>query len=156
MSISSISPASSLYSASASPSAAEQRRSEFKQLAQDLQSGDLSGAQSTYKLLAENYGTQQSNRNSPAAQAFQALGQALQSGNLSDAQQAFANLQQAVGSNSASTPQASVQGTHRGHHGHHHRTESDQDSSSSTTSTTSPTTNATTTPVSENTVNLLA
>jgi hypothetical protein len=153
MSISSISPAFSLAGATATSSPAQQRRSDFRQLAQDLQSGNLSGAQSTYQQLTQNAGPQPADNNSPAAQAFQALGQQLQSGNLQGAQQAFANFQQAVSSNPSSAPQPPTEGTHRGHHGHHHE---DQDTTTSTTPPATTTATGTTTPVSGGTINLTA
>lgn len=94
----------------------QQIRTEFQQLGQDLQSGNLQGAQRDFTNLQQNLQqissqqvgghhrhhhrtessesssspTQQSN---PIVQAFSALAQDLQAGNLSGAQSAFATLQ---------------------------------------------------------------
>jgi outer membrane protein assembly factor BamD (BamD/ComL family) len=75
----------------------------FKQLAESLQNGDLSGAQAAYQALQQNApagANSSANSNSP----FAALGAALQSGNLQDAQTAFSQMQAA----------------HKGGHHHHH------------------------------------
>jgi outer membrane protein assembly factor BamD (BamD/ComL family) len=85
----------------------QQFRKEFQQFGQDLQSGNLSAAQSDF-LTLQQLGPQS---NSPIAQAFNQLAQDLQSGNISGAQQDFANIQQAF-QNQASQS--------RGHHHHHH------------------------------------
>ena len=83
----------------------QQRRSDFQQLSQALQSGDLAGAQAAFDALS-NLGQNASSsassstansgpfRNSKLAQDFNNLGQELQSGDLAGAQQAFATLQQ--------------------------------------------------------------
>lgn len=78
--------------ASQSASAAwQQRRQDFQQLSQALQSGNLSGAQSAFAALSAGRSSQAaSNPNS----LFSQLGQALQGGNLAAAQQAFAQIQQ--------------------------------------------------------------
>jgi len=64
---------------------------------QDLQSGNLSAAQSDFASL-KNLGAQNSSAtsqsNSPIAQAFKQLAKDLQSGNLSAAQQDFKTIQQ--------------------------------------------------------------
>ena len=75
-----------------------------------LQSGNLSGAQSTFALLQQDAPqlaaqSQNAQTANPRAQAMAALGSALKSGDLSKAQQAFASLQQAM----------------QGGHHHHHR-----------------------------------
>ena len=94
----------------------QQRASDFKTLAQSLQSGDLSGAQSAFASLQQLAGAQSastqasttaSSSTNPIASDFASLGQALGSGDLSSAQQAFAKLQQ------------DMQGVHGGHHHHH-------------------------------------
>lgn len=74
----------------------------FNQLAQDLQSGNLTAAQSDYSNLQQNLqsGGQQlrhmhahmHHMNSGLQQELSQLGQALQSGNLSAAQQAYTTL----------------------------------------------------------------
>jgi outer membrane protein assembly factor BamD (BamD/ComL family) len=114
----------------------QQIQAQFQKLGQDLQSGNLTQAQSDFATLTEelpnggkssstaisaNSATASSNR---VLQAFQALGQDLQSGNLTAAQQDFAAIQQ-----SAQQSQASGQ-SHHGHHDHH----SDDGNSTSPTS----------------------
>jgi len=71
-------------------------QSEFQQLGQDLQSGNLTKAQQDYATLAKNIPSAQQTANSPLAQDLGALAQALQSGNLTTAQQAYATLRQDV------------------------------------------------------------
>ncbi len=114
------------------PSKFQQIKTEFQQLGQDLQSGNLTQAQSDFATLSQNLpGASQSSAttansttgNNTVAQAFAQLGQDLQSGNLQRAQQDFTNLQQDV--QQISSQQVG------GHHGHHyHHTESSQSSSS--------------------------
>lgn len=62
---------------------------QFQQLAQDLQSGNLSAAQSIYSSLAQNAPPAATDPNTPLGQAFQKLGQNLQSGDLAGATQAL-------------------------------------------------------------------
>ncbi len=98
-------------------------RQAFNQLANALQSGDLTAAQSAYNTLASSPMAQ---GNSPFAQAIQQIGQDLQSGDassLADAQKVMSSLQQA-----------------RGHHHHHHGGggEVSGSSNSSTASGTNP------------------
>lgn len=97
---------------------AQQIQQEFQQLGKDLQSGNLSAAQSdftTLQQLAPQSNTSSSTQSTnPLAQAFNQLGQDLQAGNLSAAQQDFANIQQDI-QNQAGR----VQG-----HGHHHHHQS--------------------------------
>jgi outer membrane protein assembly factor BamD (BamD/ComL family) len=105
-----------------------QIRSEFKQLGQDLQAGNLAQAQSDFSTLSQNLSsvlqnnasTTASNAN-PVVQAFAKLGQDLQSGNLQAAQQDFATIQQ-------DTSQSAAQVS--GHHHHHHQVETSSNSSS--------------------------
>ena len=78
-------------------------RQAFNQLANALQSGDLTAAKDAYNTLASSPMAQ---GNSPFAQAIRQIGQDLQSGDasaLADAQKMLSSLQQA-----------------RGHHHHHH------------------------------------
>ena len=94
----------------------QQRRADFQQLAQALQSGDLSGAQQAFAALqqagsssgTQGQGSPPSGQNNPLASDLSTLGQALQSGDLSSAQKAFATLQQ------------DMQGMRQAHHHHHH------------------------------------
>ncbi len=84
----------------------------FQQLGQDLQSGNLSAAQSDFaslqKLQPQNSASA-SQSNNPIAQAFNQLSQDLQSGDLSAAQQDYTTIQQAF-QNQANQSQ-STQGT---------------------------------------------
>jgi outer membrane protein assembly factor BamD (BamD/ComL family) len=118
----------------------QQIKTEFQQLGQDLQSGNLKAAQSDFTTLTQNLsGASQSSAttansatgNTPLAQAFAQLGQDLQSGNLQGAQKDFANVQQDV--QQISSQQV---GGHHGHH--HHHTESSQSSSSSSSQQSDP------------------
>jgi hypothetical protein len=114
-----------------------QQKSEFQQLGQALQSGNLAGAQQAFSALQQNAPqgpSGQSAQGNSSQSPFAALGQALQSGNLSAAQQAFSQLQQAGGH-------------------HHHRHHGSQGSSSST-STSDATAVTTTTDGSSSGVNL--
>ena len=96
MSVSGIS-SSSLFNTSGVQSLFQQFQQTFQQLGQDLQSGNLSAAQSDFATL-QNLGSQNSTAtsqsNSPIAQAFSQLAKDLQSGNLSAAQQDFSTIQQ--------------------------------------------------------------
>lgn len=125
--------AQNTQSAQSTPSKFQQIKTEFQQLGQDLQSGNLTQAQSDFATLSQNFpGAGQSsaatanapNGNGSVAQAFTQLGQDLQSGNLKAAQQDYANLQQDVQQNDGQQV-----GRHHGHH--HHHTESAQSSSPS-------------------------
>ena len=71
--------------------------SEFKQLTEDLRSGDLSKAQADYAELAKNAPAAALNTNTPLGQAFSRLGQTLQSGDASGAKQALAAVTHHVG-----------------------------------------------------------
>lgn len=117
MSISGIS-SSSLFNTQGLQSTVQQFKREFQQLGQDLQSGNLSAAQSDFSTL-QNLLSQNSNAtsqsNSPIAQAFSQLAKDLQSGNLSAAQQDFANIQQDFQNQST---QGQTQPT-QAHHHHH-------------------------------------
>jgi hypothetical protein len=95
-----------------------QVQAKFQQLAQDLQSGNLSGAQTDFATLTQTLSPSKVDSSGPAAQAFSALGQALQSGNLAGAQRDFATLKQDVRQNQS----------HSVHHHHHHNAEAPQNS----------------------------
>jgi hypothetical protein len=80
----------------------EQIKAEFQQLGQDLQSGNLTQAQSDFAALSQNLpgatqsiatNTSTTPGTSTLAQAFNTLAQDLQTRNLSGAQSAFATLQ---------------------------------------------------------------
>jgi outer membrane protein assembly factor BamD (BamD/ComL family) len=99
-------------------------RSEFQQLGQDLQAGNLTQAQQDFTTLSQNLSGVSQNITAATptnnvAQAFSQLGQDLQSGNLQSAQQDFTNLQQDVQQIAGQV----------GHHHHHHHTESSENSS---------------------------
>ena len=87
---------------------AQKIQTEFQQLGQDLQAGNLSQAQSDFSALTQNISWPLQN-DSSVSQAFSALGTALQSGNLAAAQKAYSTLQQ------------DIQQSGMAHH-HHHRT----------------------------------
>jgi outer membrane protein assembly factor BamD (BamD/ComL family) len=128
------------------PSTFQQIKTEFQQLGQDLQSGNVSAAQSDFTTLSKNLSTlfqtpaatttatatATNPSASPLATAFAQLGQDLQSGNLQAAQQDYSTVQQDAQQQSASQQ---VSG-HDGHHRHH--TESSQSSSSSSSQQTNP------------------
>ncbi len=66
-------------------------RGEFQNLGQDLQSGNLSRAQTDFVTLSATVSAQYGT-NSAVSKTLNSVGQALQSGDLSTAQQAFAAL----------------------------------------------------------------
>jgi len=105
----------------------QQFQQEFQQLGQDLQSGNLSQAQSDFATLQQNAPSTSSATSSsnPIVQAFNQLSQNLQAGNLSAAQTDYSNIQQDL-------QQKAAQGA-QGHHHHHHSmpTESSQNSPTS-------------------------
>ena len=75
-------------------------RQQFLQLAQAINSGDLTSAQQAYGQLTQTLGNNSNGSNSrtsndPFSQALAAIGQSLQSGDIQGAQQALASLQQA-------------------------------------------------------------
>jgi len=84
-------------------------RSEFQQLGQDLQAGNVTQAQQDFSTLMQDLPSGLRNISS-LSQALGAEGQALQSGNLTDAQNAFATVQQ------------DMQRIAHHHHHHHHGT----------------------------------
>ena len=105
----------------------QQIGSEFQQLAQDLQAGNLSQAQTDFTTLSQNLPglnqvatTPDTANSNPVAQAFTQLGKDLQSGNLQGAEQDFTALLQDA---QQAAPQ--VEG-----HRHHHHAQSPQSSSS--------------------------
>ncbi len=108
----------------------QQMQKEFQQLGQDLQSGNLSAAQSDFATLqslspqsSTTASSATSESSNPIAQEFAQLSQDLQSGNLSAAQQDFSTIQQDMQS-------ANVSG---GHHHHHRGGSSSQQSAISQT-----------------------
>ena len=89
-----------------------QRQTEFQQLGQDLQSGNIAAAQQDFVNLTKSFSTSAqtpttSSTPTSMAQEFQKLDQDLQSGNLSAAQTDYTQIQR------------DMQQTHAAH-GHHH------------------------------------
>ena len=103
------------YNAQSVQDRMQQFRKDFQQLGQDLQTGNLSGAQADFAAMQKD-GPQSSSTQSsnPVAQTIQQLSTDLQSGNLTGAQRDYTNLQQDF-QNQASPMQ-------RPHH--HHRNHS--------------------------------
>jgi outer membrane protein assembly factor BamD (BamD/ComL family) len=102
----------------------------FQQLGQDLQSGNLSAAQSDFvtltklvpKLAADvssspTASTSSSQSSNPLLQDFQQLSKDLQSGNLSAAQSDYTNIQQAFQHFSPTSGGTEGTGGHHHHHG---------------------------------------
>jgi outer membrane protein assembly factor BamD (BamD/ComL family) len=109
MSVSAISSSSFFdYNAQSVQNNRQQFMQEFQQLGQDLQSGNLSAAQTDFASLQQLGPSANSSAqsNSPVAQAFNQLSQDLQAGNVSGAQQDYATIQQDLQN-------------HAAHHGHH-------------------------------------
>jgi outer membrane protein assembly factor BamD (BamD/ComL family) len=115
------------------PSPFQQIQTDFQQLGQDLQAGNLTGAQQDFATLQQALpsGQSQSQQNtaSPIAQALTALSQALQSGNLQDAQTAFTTLQGDI---------QQQQGSGQVRHHHHHGGNSSQSTASAASQQTNP------------------
>ncbi len=110
--------------AQGNPSKFQQIKTEFQQLGQDLQSGNLAQAQQDYTTLSQNLPASTQSSNNPALQAFTQLGQDLQTGNLQAAQQDYTTVQQDTRQqNAGQVPE---------HHGRHHfQPENSQSSSTS-------------------------
>lgn len=89
----------------------QQVRQEFQQLGQDLESGNLSAAQTDFATLQQlvPQSTSSTQSNNSIAQAFNQLAQDLQSGNLTAAQQEYATIQQDFQNQGSQV-----------HHHHHH------------------------------------
>lgn len=94
----------------------KQFQQDFQQLGQDLQSGNLTAAESDFTTLQQlqspSISASTSQSSNPIAQAFNQLAQDLKSGNLSAAQQDFSTLQQDI--------QNGAQSSQGAHHHHHH------------------------------------
>src|SRR5579862_1040898 len=89
----------------------QQFKQDFAQLGQDLQSGNLTAAQSDMSTLEQlKPQATTSTQNNPVAQAFNQLSQDLQSGNVSAAQQDYTTIQQDI--------QKHVSQVHHDHHRH--------------------------------------
>jgi outer membrane protein assembly factor BamD (BamD/ComL family) len=109
----------------------QQTRSEFLQLGQDLQAGNLAQAQQDFAKLSQDLPATNQNSANSVAQAITQLGKDLQSGNLSAAQQDFTTIRE------DSTQQLNVSPVQI-HHLHHHRVGSSESSSSSSSQQVSP------------------
>jgi soluble cytochrome b562 len=105
----------------------KQIQQEFQQLGQDLQSGNLSAAQTDFatlqQLLPQHNSTSSAQSNSPIAQAFSQLSKDLQAGNLSAAQQDYSTILQDFQNQrpqmqGTQTQWDQMQGARM--HGHHH------------------------------------
>ena len=97
----SISPISNTFNTNQMNSQSFQlQNSQFRQLGQDLTSGNLSAAQSDYAILQQALGqvpsVSSTSSSNPIAQAFQQLSTDLKSGNLSAAKQDYSTIQQDV------------------------------------------------------------
>ena len=103
----------SSYNVQSMQSQMKQFQQEFQQLGTDLQSGNLTTAQSDYAALQPSSSatqTSSSPNTGSIAQAFNQLGTDLQSGNLTAAQQDYSTIQQ----------DAQNQSSQVHHHHHHH------------------------------------
>jgi outer membrane protein assembly factor BamD (BamD/ComL family) len=93
MSVSAISLSNELNQAHSLQNTNQQQRTDFQQLTQALQSGNLSNAQQAFSALtnsAKNSGLQ----SLQLTQDLSKLGSALRSGNLTSARQAYSSIQQ--------------------------------------------------------------
>lgn len=100
-----------------------QFKTEFQQLGQDLQAGNLTQAQKDYATITQDVPglSNSQNANDPVAPAFHQLGKDLQAGNLQGAQSDYATVQQDAQQGAAQA---------HGHHHHHHRAEDSDESGS--------------------------
>ena len=102
------------YAAQSVQSRMQQARKDFQQLGQDLQSGNLSAAQSDFaamqKLGLQSNSSSSTQSSSSVSRDFQQLSQDLQSGNTAAAQQDYSKIQQDFQSQAPHTH-------HQGHHG---------------------------------------
>jgi outer membrane protein assembly factor BamD (BamD/ComL family) len=156
---------------------AQQIQQDFKQLADSLQSGDLSGAQKAYTALQKLLPSQSQNSTSstqsssqssssstnPISNDFNALGKALQSGDLTAAQSAFSTLQSDLKAQTQSSTTGALMQAMRPHHHHHAAATQDSDgdsnsssSSTSTASSSSTSSSASSTSTTGQIVNILA
>jgi len=147
MSVSAISSSSSVQIQA--PNDTGKLRQYYQQLASDLKSGNLSGAQQAYGSMQQLLQNEQSSSTasnpqySQVQKDFAALGQALSSGNLSQAQSDLSQLQtalKAASQNSPSGAEQTLQAAHRGHHHHGHASEATSSDTTSSTTTTAATT----------------
>ncbi|MGA9041819.1 MAG: hypothetical protein WB421_14905 [Terriglobales bacterium] len=114
MSIAGILSSNALSGASTLQSSAKQKQTEFQQLAQALQTGNLSSAQQVFGALTQNAPSSTAILNTQLGQDFSSLGSDLQTGNLAAAQKAYAAVQQDV-----QNAGGGAQVRHHHHHGGH-------------------------------------
>ncbi len=138
MSVAGIMSSLSSYISQTSSTGPKTIQQDFQQLGQDLQSGDLSAAQTDFTTLqsaqAQSSSSTASSPTSPSsalASEFTQLGQDLQSGNLSAAQSDFSTIQQTAQTQGLSGP-------HPAGGGHHHHHPSSSTNSADGTSSTDP------------------
>jgi hypothetical protein len=93
MSVSAIFPSSTLNQVGNQQNAAQQRRVEFQQLTQALQSGNLTNAQQAFGALSRNAAST-GLQSLQLTQDLRRLGSALQSGDLTGARDAYSAVQQ--------------------------------------------------------------
>ena len=110
MSVSAISSSNPLLQANMLQTTKQQQQTEFQQLTQALQSGNLTNAQQAFSALT-NSATSSGLLSAQLTQDLSKLGSALQSGNLSSARQAYSSVQQNLHPNSPAAHH------HRPHHG---------------------------------------
>lgn len=116
MSVSGISSQSFIpYNIRNAQNARQQLQQEFQQLGQDLQSGNLSAAQSDLaglqQLGSQSNSTSATQSSNPITQEFNQLAQDLKAGNLSAAQADYSNIQQNL--------PTQIGQAHHSHHHHH-------------------------------------
>jgi hypothetical protein len=112
MNISAILPSSILNQIYNPQNTNQQQRTEFQQLTQALQSGNLITAQQAFSALTNGTTSSGTLQGARLSQDLKALGSALQSGNLTGARNAYSSVQQSLQN---STPMAAHH--HRPHHG---------------------------------------
>jgi iron uptake system EfeUOB component EfeO/EfeM len=111
MSISAIFPSSTLNQANNPQNANQQRRTEFQQLTQALQSGSLTNAQQAFSALTKS-GTSAGIQSVQLTKDLNTLASALQSGDLAGARATYSTVQQGLHN---SNPLAAHH--HRAHYG---------------------------------------
>jgi len=107
---------SSLFVSQNAQSNRQEFQQEFQQLGKDLQSGNLSAAQSDFATLQQLEPQSSTNASgqstNPIAQAFEQLSEDLQAGNLAAAQQDYSTIQQDFQTQASQMMES--------HHPHHH------------------------------------
>ena len=110
------------YSTQSAQSQKQKFQQEFQQLGQDLQSGNLTAAQSDFATLtqytSQSTASSSSQSTNPIAQEMTQLGKDIQSGNTSAAQQDYTTIQQDM--------QSHASHVHHHHHGSGSSSSSDQ------------------------------